>query len=173
MSPLISIIFITICFLASITVYFHPKTSIYLRLFPIFLFCTLVVELLGFYSFTNGRASLVLYNFFTSFEFLFYMYILRVVIQNKTVKKIIFHAGWLYILVLLVNFIFIQKISAFSAMTYALGCLLITGICIYYFYELFQFSQSVNLTRQPIFWICVGLLLFIAVAFPSSDFTIS
>jgi hypothetical protein len=51
-------------------------------------------------------------------------------------------------------------------MTYALGCLLIAVICIYYFFELFQMSHSINLIRQPAFWICSGLLFFYCCSFP-------
>jgi len=166
MSPVIYIIFIALSFVASLTVYFSSQKNIYLLFFPVFLFFTLVVEFIGFYSFSKGRPSITLYNFFTSFEFLFYMLLLRNVIHNLKAKKVIFHTAWLYILLLLINFLFILKISAFSATTYALGCLVITGICIYYFYELFQSTRSLNLLRQPIFWICVGLLFFYCCSFP-------
>jgi len=166
MSPLFYIVFIAISFASSFAIYFYPITNTYLRLFPIFLFSTLVVELIALYSFNRGKPAITLYNFFTSFEFLFYMFTLRAVIQRGTMKRIIFHTAWLFTLLLAVNFVFIQKISSFSATTYALGCLLITIICIYYFYELFQSSRSLDLTRQPMFWICVGLLFFYCCSFP-------
>ncbi len=51
-------------------------------------------------------------------------------------------------------------------MTYSLGCLLIVAFCIFYVWELFQLKHSVNLLRQPAFWICSGLLFFYACTFP-------
>jgi hypothetical protein len=51
-------------------------------------------------------------------------------------------------------------------MTYSLGCLLIVAFCIYYFWELFQQSHSITLSREPAFWICSGLLFYYACTFP-------
>jgi hypothetical protein len=51
-------------------------------------------------------------------------------------------------------------------MTYALGCLLTIFCCVYYFWELFQRPSSVNLGRQPAFWICSGLLFYYTCTFP-------
>jgi len=73
---------------------------------------------------------------------------------------------WIYLLLVILNFLFIQKIAAFKSITYATGCLLIIAICIYYFYELFQLTHSVNLVRQPAFWICSGLLFYYSCSFP-------
>ncbi len=56
--------------------------------------------------------------------------------------------------------------AGFHTMTYCLGCLLIVIFCIYYFWELFQAPNSINLTRQPAFWICSGLLFYYACTFP-------
>jgi hypothetical protein len=72
----------------------------------------------------------------------------------------------LYPVLFLMNFLLVQHSSEFQSMTYALGCLLIVICCIYYFWELFQQKASVQLTRQPAFWICSGLLFYYACTFP-------
>jgi hypothetical protein len=148
--------------------YSQQNTRIYLRLFPLFLLLTLIVELISYYLYINARKATItlLYNFFSLFEFLFYMYVIRAIIQNKRVKKIVFYISGLYLLLVILSFLFIQKITSFNSMTYALGCLLIGAICIYYFYELFQSSHSVSLVRQPSFWICSGLLFYYCCSFP-------
>jgi hypothetical protein len=162
----LTIVFIS--FLASLTAYFQKNTERYLRLFPLFLLLTMLVEIPSYFLRIQNRSTTTLYNFFTSFEFLFYTYVLRRIIQNKRVKKIIFYGSWLYILLVALNFLFIQKIkiASSSSLTYSLGCLLIVLICIYYFYELFRGSNPVNLVRQPAFWICSGLLFFYCCSFP-------
>jgi hypothetical protein len=71
----------------------------------------------------------------------------------------------LYPLLALVNIHFIQK-NDFPSISYSLGCLLIVGFCIYYFYELFHLPSSVNLVREPAFWICTGLMFFYICSFP-------
>ena len=165
MSPLVYIVFIVISLLASLTVYAQSPTPIYLRLFPIFLLCTLMVELTSFYYGPRGKSPIALYNFFTSVEFLFYMFVVRSAIHSDRAKKIIVYIACLFIVVLTINFLFIQKIQVFSSTTYALGCLIISILSIYFFYELFQ-TQSVNLIRQPAFWICTGLLFYYTSSFP-------
>jgi hypothetical protein len=94
------------------------------------------------------------------------MYVVREIIRNARVKNIIFHTAWLYLLLGITNVLFIQKITSFNSITYALGCLIISVICFYYFFELFQQTYAVNLTRQPAFWICAGLLFFYTCSFP-------
>lgn len=160
------IIFIVISFLAGITLYFRQGTDRYLRLFPIFLLVTIIIEIVAYYWRTKGEYPTILYNLFTSFEFLFYTYALREIVYNQRVKKIFFHASLLYLVVVIVNFLFVQKTSSFNSVTYALGSLLTVAGSIYYFYEQFQLSQSVNLARQPAFWICSGLLFYYCCSFP-------
>lgn len=166
MGSIIVITIIFIGFLAGLIVNIQQETKGYLRIFPWFLLLTLVVEVTAYYLFLKGEPPITLYNFFTSFEFLFYVYILREIVQNKQVKKIIFNVLWLYLVLLILNFLFIQKIAAFKSITYAIGCLLIVAISIYYFYELFQLPHSGNLSMQPAFWICSGLLFFYTCSFP-------
>ncbi len=72
----------------------------------------------------------------------------------------------LYILIAVTNILFIQKIKAFHTVTYAFGCLLIVAACIYYFFELFKIPKSVELKKNPAFWICSGLLFFYCCGFP-------
>jgi hypothetical protein len=166
MSRIVYITFLVISFLASLTVYFQKNSKGYLRLFPLFLLLTLIVEITSLYLLMNQKPTTTLYDFFISIEFLFYMYVLREIIYNKNVKKIIFNGSWLYILVVILNSVFVQKVASFNSTTYALGCLMIASICVYYFYELFKLPHSITLVRQPAFWICSGLLFFYCCSFP-------
>ena len=155
-----------ITLLASLLVYFQQETDIYLRLFPLFLLLTLTVILVSIYLLAHSKNNTLLYNFFTSFEFCFYFFILYRIIQKRLAKTIIFYILCIYPLIALFNIFFIQGLTSFHSVTYALGCLLIVTICIYYFFELFQLSHSINLARQPAFWICSALLFFYACSFP-------
>lgn len=159
--------FIAVSFLASLSVYFKPKTSYsYLKLFPPFLLATLIVEALGVYLWSVGKNNLELYNFFTAFEFFFYLCIISLVISNNKIKRVIRITSILYIFIAVINILFIQKMKTFHTITYSLGCLLIVVSCIYYFLELFRVSKSVKLKNNPAFWICSGLLFFYCCGFP-------
>ena len=151
---------------ASLSIYIQRKDNSYLKLFPPFLFLTLLVEGASLFGLVSGKRNTMMYNFFTVVEFSFYLFILREIIKNSRMKKVIWLLIWLYDLLALANIIFIQKLYGFPSLTYAIGCLLIVAICIYYFFELFQFPHSVALVRQPAFWICSGLLFFYCCSFP-------
>lgn len=159
--------FMVASFIASVTVYFGSSSAPkYLKLFPPFLILTIAVELIGTYLLSIGRFNVSLYNFFTAFEFAFYLYIIKLVITNSVVKKIITYVTILYLLCAVANIVFIQKMKVFHTVTYAFGCLLIVAACVYYFLELFKISQPVKLINNPAFWICSGLLFFYCCGFP-------
>jgi Ca2+/Na+ antiporter len=161
----ISLLIESICFLASISLYFQVSIPQYLKTFPFFLLMTIIVEIVGV-SGSLDRASLnFLYCFFTAFEFEYYLLIIRFSINNPKAKKIISWALTIYPLLVLINIFFIQP-EKFHTNTYSLGCLLVVAACIYYIFEIFQSKHSVNLAKEPPFWICSGLLFFYCCTFP-------
>jgi hypothetical protein len=157
---------LTLCFFASLTVYYKPDPAeSYLKFWPPFLMVTLLVELLGFYLSTTGRDNTLLYNFFTSFEFVYYLWIVSLIISSRSAKRIIRIASLIYFLIALYNIFFIQK-NVFHNVTYSFGSLVIVMAAIYYFLELFRLPKSVKLSSSPSFWICSGLLFFYCCGFP-------
>lgn len=158
---------IAVSFLVSLSVYYKPGiTYKYLQLFPPFLLTTLITELIGDYIRYKTGNNIPLYNFFSTFEFCFYLWIISVVIDDRRWKKGIRISIPVYTLIALVNIFFIQKIKTFHTITYAFGCLLIVLFCIYYFFELFRIPKSEKILTNPAFWICSGLLFFYCCGFP-------
>ena len=153
-------------FLASLTIYFRRNAEPYLRMFPWFLLLTVVVEIFENYRASYHINNLFLANPFSVLTFCFYFYTLYLIIRNKLARKIIRVLIWLYPVIAFFNIYFIQKAGVFHTITYCLGCLLVVAICIYYFLELFRLPYSVNLIRQPAFWICSGLLFYFTCIFP-------
>jgi hypothetical protein len=163
-------VFIIIALLASLTLYFQPNTVFYLRIFPLFLLLNASVETVADYLAFHGKHNIFLLNPFTVTAFCFYLFVLRQIIRNSKARKIILHLLWIYPVLALGNIFFIQKPTVFHTMTYSLGCLLVVAVCIYYFLELFQLAITVNLLRQPAFWICSGLLFYFTCTFPIYGF---
>jgi len=161
------IYFIAISFLASLTVYFINKpASLYLRIFPPFLFGSIVIEILGYYLASIGKPNVFLYNFFSVFEFCFYFYVISLMITNLRMKTIIRVVIVLYAISAVINILFIQGMKMIHTITYSIGCLLVVIFCIYYFLELFRLPRSVKLQSNPGFWICSGLLFYYCCGFP-------
>lgn len=163
----IYIYFIALSFLVSLSVFHKFRGFLfYLKLFPPFLFATLIAEISGSYLWSVGKNNLSLYNFFTAFEFCFYLWIISLVINNIRAKKIIRIVSVFYALSAIANILFIQKMKTFHTVTYSFGCLLVVAFCIYYFFELFRIPKSIKLKNNPAFWICSGLLFFYCCGFP-------
>jgi hypothetical protein len=159
------IIFIFVSAIAGIALVKRAPAR-YLQIFPFFLLSSGIVEWIGWFRGDRGDNNTEIYNFLSAYEFTFYLYMLRLIIVNRTVKKILLPVIYIYPLACLVNIFFIQGIDAFHSITYCTGCLLIVLVCIFYFFELFQLQHSINLVREPSFWICSSLLFFCTVSFP-------
>jgi len=162
----LSYFMIAIALLTSLTVYIRPTTSLYLKIFPIFLTVILIIGLRIGYLSSHYKSNIGFYNLFTTIAFIFYFFSLQQIIVNKKVKRIIVYIAFIYPLITLLNIFWIQTGAVFNTITFSLGCLLIVMICIYYFLELFQLTSSINLLTQPSFWICSGLLFYFSCSFP-------
>lgn len=161
-------IFAAIAFVASLTIFFNqPQARTrYLRTFAIFLLINLCTEIITAYYAWLGSNDIVMTNFVTAFDFAFYLYLLYRIIQHRRMRKVLLVLLFVYPALFLVNVLFIQGMGTFHSMTWALGSLLVIFSCIFYFWELFQQAHSINLSRQPAFWICCGLLFYNACTFP-------
>jgi len=165
----VTTIFMLICLLASLTVYFRKGRSYpYLFYFPPILLITLAVEITGTYIASMGRPNLLLYNFFSIFWICYYLFMISLMIQSLTVKKLIRVAIAIYFIIVFSKLVFIDKLQplTFNTVPHSLGFLIIVIFSIYYFYELFRTPKYVNLTNNPAFWICTGLLFFCSCGFP-------
>lgn len=159
-------ILISAAILAAVLSYYRKTFPAYLKLFPFFLLLTIIVELTAAEMDIRKISNTMLYNIFTTIEFTFYVSLLRKIIKNKTAKDIILVCMFVFPLLVFAEIFFWMKKNGFHSTTYALGCLIIVTICIFYFYELFKLPYFVNLKRDPPFWICCALLFFFSCTFP-------
>jgi hypothetical protein len=91
---------------------------------------------------------------------------MRAISQSRKAKQILLYCLMAFPLISAINIFLVQKSGVFQTMTYSLGCLLIVAACIYYFWELFQSKNYVNLAREPTFWISSGVLFNYTCNFP-------
>ncbi len=160
------IYFIFVSILSGALVIFRKETPMYIRVFPFFLALTALVEIIGWQLSDNNANTTLLYNVFTTLEFIFYFWMLRQVIRQKVARRIILFFILLYPVVAGLDILRGLSAHRFHSETYALGCFLVAAICIFYFLELFVLPHSVSLVREPAFWICSGLLFFYSCSFP-------
>jgi hypothetical protein len=157
--------FIVLSLLVSILTY-KERSPLYLKLMSPFLFLTLLTECYSSYLSTINRNNISIYNFFSAFEFGFYLFLISLIIRSARVKKFIWITIGVYFLVAVTNILFVQGIKTFHTTSYAIGCLLVVAFCIYFFYELFRAPSRGKLQYNPAFWICTALLFFYCCGFP-------
>ncbi len=160
-------IFAAIAFLVSLTIWIFPAGGQrFLKVLSLFLLVNLATETVFAYQAKQNINNLFFGNFVTMLQDSLYLYLLREIVRRPKAKKVLLYCLIIYPAIFIVNVMLIQGSGVFHSMTYALGCLLIVVSCVYYFFELFQQTYSVNLGRQPGFWICSGLLFFYTCTFP-------
>jgi hypothetical protein len=134
--------------------------------FSFFLFLTIAVEYAGSAMSAHNTNTIPLYNFFTMFEFGFYLFFFRALFSGQFIKKIILVIIIFYLVITPVNIFFIQGLYTFHSYTYVLGSTLVVVFSIRYFYFLFRYPDASSLTKNTFFWISTGLMFYYICAIP-------
>lgn len=149
------------CLFIAILSFRRIKKTVYIYFIP-FLIITVCVELIGYWYTLQGTRNYWMYNAFTTFEFLFYAFLFYSNFKKVLFKKISLYFIPAYILAVSFNLAFIQSgTKYFHTYTFLLGSFFIVVFCCFYLYESIL-PEHINqkLSRQPFFWICIGLLIF-------------
>jgi hypothetical protein len=153
-------------FLASLTIFARPVAEPYLKYFSIFLFVNFLLETATSYMAFYHINNIFLNNIDSLVVIPFDLYLLREILSSRKAKRVFLYSFFIYLVLAIVNILLVQTSGNFNTVTYCLGTFLIIAACIYYFWELFQQKSSVDLVRQPPFWICSGLLFYCTCTFP-------
>jgi hypothetical protein len=162
MQSLIFFIFEILSFFCAIFVYIRKRHKIPLYFIP-FLFLTVLIEFIGRWgSLPVAFGKYAMYNVFTAVEFLFYAFLFAIHFRKPFFKKLAFYFIPLYILSVALNLTFIQGLNkTFHSYTFLLGSFFIVVFCCCFFYEsILPDKIDQQLSKQPFFWICSGLLIF-------------
>ena len=155
-----------ITFVFSSLLFLKKSEPLYLKLFSPFTGIDTLVSLLTTYLARKSIHTLPIVNALTTFEFCFYIWVLRCIINNLFIKKLslIFLIG--FPIAVVINVFLIQGFNNFHTLTYSIGCLIVISLYIYYFFELFQTQYAIRLAKEPGFWIACALLFYYSVSFP-------
>jgi hypothetical protein len=153
----------------SLTVYIQNPAPFYLKLFPVYLILSFLVGLVEGYFQKHGMYNAGIYNIAGMIEFCFYFFVLRELIINVKIRRVILFVIFLFPVFALIN-LYLQKQVGFNPINFTVGSLFTVSFCIYYYVELFQRADSQTLTRLPAFWITTGILFTVVLTFPFFSF---
>jgi hypothetical protein len=141
-------------------------SELYLKLFSVFLLVDFLIESVAWWLSSRGKSNILLYSVFNVFTLNFYLFVLYHIVRRPRSKKGVKYVMLFFTLFAIGNFIFYQGLNQYHSLTYSIGSLCIVAVSAYYFLELFQYPYSVNLMREPGFWISSGLIFFFSCGFP-------
>jgi hypothetical protein len=104
-----------------------------------------------------------IYNVITSLQYIFYFFLYYNTLSNATYKKWIMGFVIVFILSVIVNFMFIQRLTAtaaFHSYTFTLGAIFLIVAIGLFLIEILNTEKVLYFTRYLMFWISIGLLIF-------------
>lgn len=133
-----------------------------LKLFPLFLMATLLIELLGYIAthFFGWKNNLIIYNIYhlLYFPFLYFLVYQNIVSLKK--RKIIELFAFIYGISVLCNLMFQDFFLESQLLSYIVGGLLLIISITLYYADLLEKGEIHQIKRDLFFWITAGILIF-------------
>jgi hypothetical protein len=101
-----------------------------------------------------------LYNISIPVEYIFYGYIIGNLCLNASLKRIIFYSLFCFGLFTIINLCFIQGFIDLNTHTLKFGSTLMIVFSSLGLIDLFANDEHNSLLKNPLFWICTGVLFF-------------
>ncbi len=135
-------------------------------LFGYLVLSLLINEILNWYTSIKSIQNHYILNSFIPLEFLLFSSIFWYALKTPIYKKIL-------VVVVIITMIFtmgshlsnLENFNRFSSLTNAIVYLSLMFIVILYFYEVLKELHIVKLSIHPMFWISVGVILYVSINF--------
>ena len=160
-----SLIQIIVAIIASIYSYKYKKT--FLKYFLVLLWLVVFVDLLAIYCNKRYESSLLVYNLYHLFNFTVLLLIFRNRVEKIKNKKIILFFLFMFLLVYFFNMLFQNYITQTQTAPFVVGGVFVIISVLLYFTEILYSYEILNITRNLLFWISTGLLLYFIVKIPT------
>lgn len=150
-------------------IYYRKYKSSYLKYFLFFLWYVVINECLGRYMSTKlDMNNNLIFNLYIFINFIFLFSIYRHYIKKQRTKQYITIFICVYIITLIFSYFFLNENYAtkLQVVPFIVGaCFLVISV-IFYFIEILKSEKILLITRNLLFWISVGILLFNVGAIP-------
>ncbi len=141
---------------------FNHRIKGALKWFPVFLTYIFLNDLIGLKIkplFPDAN-NLILYNISTTITFIFIFYIYYQYCKTRTNKRLILFFLSLYISILFIGGWIENYLYQLQSIPFLLGALLLMASIIFYYIELLKTEQTREITKDLLFWISAGLLIY-------------
>lgn len=140
-----------------------------------FYWYSLVAALLGLYNFlykhfniTSENVYDVLHSSLLLFHFIFLSHFIYQVVPNKKISKYIMLVFFLFLMVILFCLL-TNDFSKNNSNAFAFTNLGLVLLCCLYYLQLFEEMPTINLLKEPSFWIISGIFFSMCATIPVSS----
>ncbi|RZK21114.1 MAG: hypothetical protein EOO43_10765 [Flavobacterium sp.] len=126
-----------------------------------FLIAAAVINSAALVVVNKGMRNLPLLHLYTIVESVFFLLYFKAIFKEKTIKKVITIMMVAFVIVSVVNSLFIQNLFTFNTHTRPLEAIIITVLCLMH---LFKSDFAEDWLKQPVNWINIGILVYFPVA---------
>ena len=139
-----------------VAIYFQAYQSKALKILLGGLVCVLLFDVLILWY--EEKKNLFLY-IFSAIDALTMAWMFSVAITNKKASKIILTIGILFVLLIATDAFFWSGLAS-NGYSNALEKVFVVIVTMYYLTQLLQDEATVNLRKEPLLWVCVGVLAY-------------
>ncbi|WP_430408625.1 hypothetical protein [Kordia sp.] len=146
--------------IASIFFYKYKETT--LKYFLFFLWYVTINEAVGKYNLEILKSEkIIIYNIYLFINFTFLFFIYWNFLKNIIYKNIVITFSIIYVIVSIVDIIYFENyLSELLLNPFMIGSSFLTIIVFLYFIEILNSEKILLITRDILFWISFGVLLF-------------
>lgn len=126
-----------------------------------YLIATLLINSSALVVVKMGKRNLPLLHVYTLVETVFFLAYFRAIFDSPKIKRALNILMFGFPLLCVINFLFIQDIFTFNTYTRPLEAIMLTFICLLYFYKS-GFAE--NWLNSSINWLNIGILIYFPVA---------
>jgi hypothetical protein len=157
----LQIVYLIVVFAAFIIgIIYREYHEFNIKILPILLFIILIVETSGYtLKWFLGVNNQFLFHIYGPIEYGFIAYLYGSSYENKMLRNISFFSVITFVIFSIYCTLYLQKITD-TPYNFLLRCLLILSMVLWYFYEIYNRPEIVNLYKLPLFWISVGNFFF-------------
>lgn len=138
----------------------HPKNPPLLKLVLVICIVTIIAESAGAYMMRYlHQSNHNIYNISVPTVICILFVIFGQLLTNQKHRYIVKIMLATYLVLVFLNFLFVQGFSRFATYNYILGGTFLFFLVCLYFLRLIKMPEKVNLFAQPFFWLAVGVIL--------------
>jgi len=149
-------------------IYYKKYKDTPLHFFPHFLWYMALLEHVGKYISKGFTVpNIWWFNIGINVEILFYLFVFYQYNISKSIRKFILYGGIVYELFFLINYLFFSESwNTLQSIPFGFGSFLVILAVFAFLIELFKSDQVLHVQKLLIFWVSIGLLLYLLISMP-------